>query len=228
MQRFVLYVSIAGIAAYWTFLGIVGALTAPVDSVASGVRDIALNTCAFAAVMTLVLDALMRGSGERLGDLGFGRRLGPPESSLTVPMRIFLALILGMLASVVAGAAGPAESESSVFDQLAREPFGPFWLLVLSVVGGGYLEELIRAFCLTRFERVFGSVGLLAAVLIDSAVFGLGHRYQGNAAVVVTGMLGLFFAGIFLWRRRVVDAMIMHALWDVVGVLAIAATARSG
>lgn len=228
MQRFVLHVSIAGIAAYWTFLGILGALTAPVDSVASGVRDIALHTCAFAAVMTLVVDALLRGSGERLGDLGFGRRLGPPESSFTIPMRIFLVLILGMLASVVAGAAGPTESESSVFDELAREPFGPFWLLVLSVVGGGYLEELIRAFCLTRFERVFGSVGLFAAVVIDSAVFGLAHRYQGDAAVVVTGMLGLFFAGIFLWRRRVVDAMVMHALWDVVGVLAIAATSRSG
>jgi membrane protease YdiL (CAAX protease family) len=228
MQRFVLHVSIAGIAAYWTFLGIVGALTAPVDSVAAGVRDIALHTCAFAAVMTLVLDALMRGSGERLGDLGFGRRLGPPESTFTFPMRIFLVLIFGMLASVVAGAAGPAETEPSIFDDLAREPFGPFWLLVLSVVGGGYLEELIRAFCLTRFERVFGSAGLVAAVLVDSTVFGLGHRYQGNAAVVVTGMLGLCFAGIFLWRRRVVDAMVMHALWDVVGVLAISASARTG
>ena len=86
----------------------------------------------------------------------------------------------------------------------------------------------MRAICLTRFERVFGRGGLVAAVAVDSVVFGLGHRYQGDAAVVVTAVLGLVFAGIFLWRRRVLDAMIAHGAWDLFGVLAISVAARSG
>ena len=228
MQHFVLLVSVALIAAYWTITGLSALLVTPVGSV-EGVRDIALHTCAAALGVTIVIAALLRGSGERFSDLGF--RLNQPQRSGTSLLTIVVAAALGFVTAAIVGGGQPTDSsaeETSIFAALAREPYGPFWLVVLAVVGGGYLEELMRAFCLTRFERAFGRTGLVAAVAVDSTVFGLGHRYQGDAAIAVTAILGLAFACLFLRRRRVIDAMIAHGLWDLLGVLAISAAARSG
>lgn len=230
MQRFVLLASISLIAAYWTITALSAVSMTPVETV-EGVRAIALYVCAVAVGATILFAALLRGSGERFGDLGFQPTTAAPWSWSASLRMIAIGLPLGLVAgALVGGGSSPdgAGDETSVFTALAREPNGPFWLVVMAVVGGGYLEELMRAFCLTRFERVFGRGGLVAAVAVDSVVFGLGHRYQGDAAVVVTAVLGLVFAGIFLWRRRVLDAMIAHGAWDLFGVLAISVAARSG
>jgi membrane protease YdiL (CAAX protease family) len=229
MQRFVLLSSISLIAAYWTFLGLSSSLAAPVGAIA-GVREIALYTCTVAVGASAAIAALLRGSGERFTDLGFSPARDTPGRGRHPVVTVALAAGAGFALSLVVFEPPPADSvdEASVFTALALEPYGPFWLVVLAVVGGGYLEELLRAFCLTRFERVFGKVGLVSAVAVDSLVFGLGHRYQGDGAIAVTAVLGLGFAGIFLWRRRVIDAMIAHGVWDLIGVLAISAAAHTG
>jgi membrane protease YdiL (CAAX protease family) len=88
------------------------------------------------------------------------------------------------------------------------------------VVGGGFTEELQRAFVLTRFERAFGKAGLVVALLIDSDCFGVGHLYQGYSGAVSAGITGLLLGLVFLHRRRVADAMVAHAGYDLIGVAA--------
>ncbi len=85
-------------------------------------------------------------------------------------------------------------------------------------MGGGFTEELIRAFVLTRFDKAFGTPGLVFAVVADSIVFGIGHSYQGSNGMVRSGIAGLLFALIFLQRRRVSDAMVAHAGFDLLGI----------
>ena len=93
----------------------------------------------------------------------------------------------------------------------------PWWILT-AIVGGGFAEGLLRAFVLTRFDRLLGRAGLVAAVVVDSAVFGLGHLYQGPGGAVSAGITGLLFALIFLRRRRATDSMAAHALFDLLGI----------
>jgi membrane protease YdiL (CAAX protease family) len=43
---------------------------------------------------------------------------------------------------------------------------------------------------------------------------------RGGAGTVTTGVSGLLFALIFLHRRRIADAMVPHAGFDLLGVAA--------
>lgn len=95
----------------------------------------------------------------------------------------------------------------------------PLWM-GLSLLAG-FREELERAFCLTRFERGFGTPGLVAAVLVDAVLFGRGHWNQGTLGMITTGLMGVGYSLVFLRRRRVADAMVAHAFMDVLVVVSL-------
>lgn len=77
------------------------------------------------------------------------------------------------------------------------------------VVAGGVREELQRAFLLRRFERWLG--GARVGVVVTSIAFGAGHFLQGADAAIATGMLGAFWAVIYLQRRSAVAPMFSHS-----------------
>jgi membrane protease YdiL (CAAX protease family) len=52
--------------------------------------------------------------------------------------------------------------------------------LPIGVIGGGIVEELERAFVLTRFELWMGKNGLYVALVLSSIVFGVAHLYQST------------------------------------------------
>ena len=68
-------------------------------------------------------------------------------------------------------------------------------------------------------------MGLTGAVLTASAVFALQHIAFAPsdpramvAAVARTFLIGLMFAGLLLWRRRVVPLVVGHWLLDLLGL----------
>lgn len=219
MQQLVLLASISLITAVWTstvLAPVIGSYRLSVE----GVRSLALWMCAAAGATTIVVAAAMRGSGERFTDLGFRPSFLPlPAPNARVGILVAFAA-LGGLAGIVLGGPRTDSRPPSIFAAFAQEQHGVFWMALVGLVGGAYREELLRAFCLTRFERVFGRPGLLAAMAIDSVVFGLGHRYQGDAAVVFSAVMGLGYAGIFVRSRRVIDAMLAHGAWNLSLLLA--------
>ena len=80
---------------------------------------------------------------------------------------------------------------------------------VVVVVAGGIREEIQRAFLLRRFEQWLGGAGV--GVLVTSAAFGAGHLVQGADAAIATGVLGAFWAIIYLRRRSVAAPIVSHA-----------------
>ena len=92
------------------------------------------------------------------------------------------------------------------------------WLFGLVVlVAGGVREEIQRAFLLHRFEVWLG--GGTVGVIVTSVAFGAGHLLQGYDVAIVTGLLGAFWGGIYLWRRSAVAPMVSHAGFDLLQIL---------
>jgi membrane protease YdiL (CAAX protease family) len=216
-SRRALYASAGAIALYWAIYAakhLLGPHNPP-----SSVAALALNVCVRSAIVAGIVWILLRASGESVRDLGFTRdgtgRFLLRSGLAAMAMFVITNVVLNNVFAALLGSSG-APPISALF----RDPHdAPYWIFA-AIVGGGFAEELERAFILTRFEKLFGRTGLVAAVILDSFVFGLGHLYQGNPSAVSSGFTGLMFALIFLRRRRVIDAMVVHALFDLMGIAA--------
>jgi membrane protease YdiL (CAAX protease family) len=218
MKRVALHLSVAIILAYWLYSAGVNLLRSSEAGLPGSVGQLALVVGLKSAIILAVVWPLLRASGERLADLGFGPRLLGrsllPGTLWAVALFVLGHLVIGSFLSAVGLGRGTSPSVRALF----RDPReAPLWVFC-AVVGGGFNEELVRAFALTRFEEAFGQRGLALAVVVDSMAFGTGHLYQGTSGAVVAGLMGLSFALIFVHRRRVADAMVAHAGFDVLGV----------
>jgi membrane protease YdiL (CAAX protease family) len=78
-------------------------------------------------------------------------------------------------------------------------------------------ETIFRGYLLLRFQGA--RLGPLAAALLTSLIFALGHGYEGAAGVITVGFMGLVFALIYLWRGSLVAPVLMHFLQDFCGLV---------
>jgi membrane protease YdiL (CAAX protease family) len=90
--------------------------------------------------------------------------------------------------------------------------------VMLTGLLAGYSEELIRIFVLTRCEAALGRAGLAAALVVDSIVFGLTHRYQGMSGVVTNVVFAIVIGVFFLRRRSALEVMVAHAVNDLIAI----------
>ncbi len=84
-----------------------------------------------------------------------------------------------------------------------------FWLV--SATAGICEETLYRGFLIWYFA---GWTGIIAAVILSSLLFGIGHIYLGRAYVPKTALAGLFFACLALASGSLLPAMLLHAAMD--------------
>ena len=78
-------------------------------------------------------------------------------------------------------------------------------------------ETIFRGYLMLRFRGAH--LGPLAAAVLSSIIFSLGHGYEGTAGVITVFYMGLVFALIYLWRGSLVAPVIMHFLQDFTGVV---------
>jgi membrane protease YdiL (CAAX protease family) len=89
-------------------------------------------------------------------------------------------------------------------------------LFLVSVVAVAE-ETIFRGYLLLRFKTVFGNTAV--AVVLSSAIFAVGHGYEGSAGVVTVGVMGLVFALIYLWRGSLAAPIVMHFLQDFIAIV---------
>jgi membrane protease YdiL (CAAX protease family) len=163
---------------------------------------------------TVLLVGLMmmflRVHGERPRELFLGRRPVLHEARLGVPMTA-VAFLIAVVVLLATRALAPwlHTVDHNPLQDLIRTPRDAAIFGVVVVVAGGVREELQRAFLLHRFEHWLG--GGTVGVVVASAAFGAGHLLQGADAAVATGLLGAFWAIVYLKRRSVVAPMVSHS-----------------
>jgi uncharacterized protein len=89
------------------------------------------------------------------------------------------------------------------------------WFVAISI-GAGIDEELMfRGFLFYYFTLWFPHINSLENALLTSAIFGLGHLYQGWRGILSTAVAGLILAGLFLLSGNLLLPMVVHALGDL-------------
>jgi len=174
---------------------------------------------------SVAMVALTVAHGERVSELWLGNRPVRREAiigALLIPVVFFLVVVL--LNVLMAVAPWLHNVPTNPLEQMAGTAGGAALLAIVAILAGGVREELQRAFLLRRFEQHLG--GAAAGVVVLSVAFGLGHNVQGWDAVITTGLLGAFWAVLYLRRRSTVAPLVSHAGFNALEVLRAALTGQ--
>ncbi len=76
--------------------------------------------------------------------------------------------------------------------------------LILGWVIGGFIEETIfRGFIISKFIiHLPHQAGAIIGIIVSSIIFGYLHTYQGPSGQILTGLVGLMLAIIFVISKR--------------------------
>jgi membrane protease YdiL (CAAX protease family) len=86
------------------------------------------------------------------------------------------------------------------------------WIL-LSISAGIGEEIVFRGYMQKQFQAATGSI--VAAVMLQGAIFGLAHTYQGWKQTIVIAVLGILYGILAAGRRNLRANMLAHAWSDV-------------
>ena len=155
--------------------------------------------------------------GERPRDVLFGRRPLAGEAALGLPLTLLaLGIAIVVLLSVQRFAPSLHTVAINPLQDLLRSPRDAWLFAVVVLVAGGVREEMQRAFLLHRFDSWLG--GGTVGLVVTSVAFGAGHLLQGVDAAIATGLLGAFWAAVYLRRRSCVAPMVSHSLFDLLQI----------
>lgn len=189
------------------------------DSTALSLPFVLTLSLADTLVLIVLIVLLMRARGESASQLWIGHVKARREvlvGVLLVPVVFFMVVVLLnalrlLLPSLHNVAVNPLEqlAGNTAFDAAT---FG-----IVAIFAGGVREELQRAFLLHRFEQHLG--GAAVGVIVVGVMFGIGHAVQGWDAVITTGVLGMFWAVLYLDRRSSIAPMVSHAGFNSLEIL---------
>lgn len=172
---------------------------------------------------------MMRAAGRRWSDVG----LRAPRRWWVIPLAVlagYLALgaLAGAMQMAILPALGLARPDLSAFTGLRGDlPEYLFWALPVALGSAAIGEELVaRGFLTDRIATVLGGAApnglvVFAAVILQGALFGACHAYQGLGGALLTGAVGVVIGLVWLWSgRNLWAAIILHGLVDFVSMTA--------
>jgi uncharacterized protein len=163
----------------------------------------------------LILFFLWR-NGEPLSRLGW--TWDHPVRELIIGMICFFPVFLGaaLFARILMhiGLSGPATPPSFLKQQGPAETLLALFLVTVVALAE---ETIFRGYLLLRFLPLLRNTTV--SVLLSSAIFAVGHGYEGPAGLVTIGFMGAAFALVYLWRGSLVAPIVMHSLQDFVGIV---------
>jgi membrane protease YdiL (CAAX protease family) len=171
-----------------------------------------------AAVLIGLIVLLLWIHGESPRRVLLGWRPVGREALLGLPLTLAaIAIGVGLLLAIQQLAPWLHNVAVNPLEGLIRSPRDATLFAVLTLVAGGFREEIQRAFILHRFEQSLG--GPVVGIVISSIGFGAGHFLQGWDAMITTGLLGAFWGVMYLRRRSIAANVVSHAGFDLVEIL---------
>ena len=106
---------------------------------------------------------------------------------------------------------GRSPSFTSLFNFHLNRSEVPMIAAAVSII---FIEESVyRGFGIKAMNNRYS---IYSTVLVTSIFFGLLHWGNGPEAILYTSVVGLFYAGIFLWRKRnLIAVTVAHGLYNL-------------
>src|SRR5262249_30109636 len=162
------------------------------------------------------LVATVRGAvnaqGLRLTDIIGGRWSNWKDVARDLALCVPFLLVWFAAARLMHRVLGPdhAKSINNLLPQSTLEIV--LWIAVS--ISAGICEEIVfRGYFQKQFVAYTNS--MIAAVLLQGVVFGLGHSYQGLKQVLIISVLGMLYGWFAGWRGNLRPNMISHAWTDI-------------
>jgi CAAX protease family protein len=185
-----------------------GMLSFQLTAYATILRDLGL--------VSLIVFFLWR-NRESIDQIGWTFTNGWRDAVLGALLFVPLSFATGYLEQILKAAGFGAPATPSPRFLTPGSP-GQFILAGFLVVVVAIAEEIIfRGYLILRLGSITRSV--LGAAILSSIVFSLGHGYEGTAGVVTVGVMGFFFALVYLARGSLVAPMVMHFLQDFTAIV---------
>lgn len=220
-------------AAVWAEILLVFAPVVLAGSLLSSLRNSRLEVSLVGSLSVilslLVATAFLRREGRGWRDYGLARGPGWKRTlGIAVLLLVGTMVVVGVL-QLTMRVVGAPPPDYSRFAALRGNP----QLLVLTLVvawgSAAFGEEmLVRGFLMNRLAETWGrSPAAWASALISSSVFfGAAHFYQGPSGMLLTGMIGLIFGGVYLAAGRNLWVTILaHGAIDTISLVALYAGA---
>jgi membrane protease YdiL (CAAX protease family) len=150
--------------------------------------------------------------GGTLRDLTGGRWTSWQSLALDVAIAIPFWLVWEFTAWLVHRAVDRIQTPTAPYH--LPSGFAEISLWILLSISAGICEEIVfRGYLQNQFSAATGSI--VAAVILQGAVFGLAHTYQGWKQVIVIAALGILYGALAAWRRNLRANMLAHAWSDI-------------
>jgi uncharacterized protein len=146
-----------------------------------------------------------------------GREIGLYSPRLRLYLILFVVAIVGFGATIfVARGLGLVHSRHPNANSLFSFTSAPerFFWLAASMTAAVCEETMFRGFAITYLRKLMGSTWL--AVLLATFAFAYVHGgfHQRMILFVYRFVIGLIFAGVYLWRGTLLPAMFLHFVID--------------
>jgi membrane protease YdiL (CAAX protease family) len=166
----------------------------------------------------LVATMLLVGWRHGLSAADLGERFG--DARLTLGVTAGLVAIVAVVFVLIRWRQRHArpQAPTAAVDRMRKlmPASGPEWVaFALVCITAGVCEELLYRGWLVNILRV-GTASVWIAVGIASAVFGIGHAYQGVKGMLRTGLIGLQLALLFVYVDSLIPGQVLHAAVDIV------------
>lgn len=168
--------------------------------------------------------AVVRHEGHGLGHIGLVPRR--PQVYYWL-FGVSLLVFLGVVAARHVGAYAPPPLPAGALPPrfaamfLTKSTSELLFLLGRALTAGVTEETLFRGLALTYLQKLFGR--MWPGVLLSAVVFAVAHHYtgQGWGTVAVTFVLALIFSGLYLWRKHIWLAALLHFVGDAFQLLVV-------
>lgn len=171
------------------------------------------------------------------------RKLTPAELGLTVsdPWRITLIAVVSTLLLCanqwvsLRRIMHIPEMRSGLLFRIAekiapRTSFDLIAFAALSCTAGLCEEFLYRGFAFAVFARMLATSALpmAGAATLSSALFAIGHLYQGKKGLITTFVVGMLFSITRIWSGSLLPSVVAHAGIDLIAGLFVSRSINSG